>query len=29
LTPVDFFLWGYIKDLVCQMKVQDVDELHH
>jgi hypothetical protein len=27
LTPSDFFLWGYIKDLVYQTKVQDVDKL--
>jgi hypothetical protein len=27
LTPLDFFLWGYIKDLVYQTKVQDVTEL--
>jgi hypothetical protein len=27
LTPLDFFLWGYIKDLVYQTKVQDVAEL--
>jgi hypothetical protein len=28
LTPLDFFLWGYIKDLLYQMMVQDVGELH-
>jgi hypothetical protein len=28
-VPLDFFLWGYIKDLVYQTKVQDVAELHH
>jgi hypothetical protein len=28
LTPLDFFLWGYIKDLVYQTKVQDVAKLH-
>jgi hypothetical protein len=28
LTPSDFFLWGYIKDLVYQTKVQGVAELH-
>jgi hypothetical protein len=27
LTLLDFFLWGYIKDLVYQTKVQDVAEL--
>jgi hypothetical protein len=27
LTPLDFFLWGYIKDLMYQMKVQDVSQL--
>jgi hypothetical protein len=29
LTPLDFFLWGYIRDLVYQTKVQDVAELCH
>jgi hypothetical protein len=29
LTPLDFFLWRYIKDSVYQMKVQDVAKLHH
>jgi hypothetical protein len=28
LTPLDFFLWGYTKDLVYQKKVQDVAKLH-
>jgi hypothetical protein len=28
-TTVHFFLWGHIKDVVYQMNVQDVDELHH
>jgi hypothetical protein len=27
LTPLDFFIWGYIKDLVYQTKVEDVAEL--
>jgi hypothetical protein len=27
LTPLDFFLWGYIKDLVYQTKVRDVAKL--
>jgi hypothetical protein len=27
LTPLDLFLWEYIKYLVCQSKVQDVAEL--
>jgi hypothetical protein len=27
LTLLDFFLWGYIKDLVHRTKVQDVDKL--
>jgi hypothetical protein len=27
LTPLDFFLWGYIKDFVYQKKVQDVAKL--
>jgi hypothetical protein len=27
LTPVDFSLWGHIKDLVYQTEVQDVNEL--
>jgi hypothetical protein len=29
LTPLDFFLWGYIKDLVHQKKVQSVEELRY
>jgi hypothetical protein len=28
LTPLHFFQWGYIKDLVYQTKVQDVVELY-
>jgi hypothetical protein len=27
LTPLDFFLWGYIKDFVYKTKVQDVTKL--
>lgn len=27
ITPLDFFLWGYVKDIVYQTKVADIDEL--
>ena len=27
ITPLDFFLWGYIKDIVYRTKVQDITDL--
>jgi hypothetical protein len=27
LTPLDFFVWGFIKDVVCSRKVRDVADL--
>ena len=27
ITPLDFFLWGYVKDIVYQTKVQDITNL--
>ena len=27
LTPLDFFLWGYVKNLVYQVKIRDVNHL--
>ena len=27
ITPLDFFLWGYIKDIVYKTKVSDIDDL--
>lgn len=27
ITPLDFFLWGYVKDRVFAKKVQDIEEL--
>ena len=27
ITPLDFFLWGYVKDIVCPTKVRDVSDL--
>jgi hypothetical protein len=29
LSPLDPFLWGYVKDVVYQAKVQDMDKLLH
>jgi hypothetical protein len=27
LTPVDFFLWGYVKNIVYQVKINDLQHL--
>ena len=27
ITPLNFFLWGYVKDIVYQTKVQDMTDL--
>ena len=27
ITPLDFFLWGYVKDIVYRTKVRDIDDL--
>ena len=27
ITPLDFFLWGYVKDIVYQTKVRDMTDL--
>ena len=27
LTPLDFFLWGYVKDIVYRTPVPNIDEL--
>ena len=27
ITPLDFFLWGYVKDRVFHTTVHDIDEL--
>ena len=27
ITPLDFFLWGYVKDIVYRTKVQDMTDL--
>ena len=27
ITPLDFFLWGYVKDIVYKTKVRDIDDL--
>ena len=27
ITPLDFFLWGYLKDIVYKTKVWDIDDL--
>ena len=29
ITPLDFFLWGYIKDIVYQTKVRGINNLQH
>ena len=29
ITPLDFFLWGYVKDIVYRTKVRDVNDLQH
>ena len=27
ITPLDFFLWGYVKDIVYRTNVQDITDL--
>jgi hypothetical protein len=27
LTPLDFFLWGYVKNIVYKVKINDVEHL--
>jgi hypothetical protein len=27
LTPLDFFLWGYVKNIVYQVKINDLQHL--
>ena len=27
ITPLDFFLWGYVKDIVYRTKVRDISDL--
>ena len=27
ITPLDFFLWGYVKDIVCRTKVRNITDL--
>ena len=29
ITPLDFFLWGYVKDIVNRTKVRDINDLQH
>ena len=29
ITPLDFFLWGYVKDIVYRNKVRDINDLQH
>ena len=29
ITPLDFFLWGCVKDIVYRTKVRDIDDLQH
>ena len=29
ITPLDFFLWGYVKDIVYPTKVRDINDLQH
>jgi hypothetical protein len=28
LTPFDVFLWGYVKNIFCQVKINDLQHLH-
>ena len=28
LTPIDFFYWGYIQDIVYSILVADLEDLH-
>ena len=27
ITPLDFFLWGYVKDIMYRTKIQDITDL--
>ena len=27
ITPMDFFLWGYVKDIVYKTKIRDINDL--
>ena len=29
ITPLAFFLWGYVKDIVYRTKVRDINDLQH
>ena len=29
ITPLDFFLWGYVKNIVYRTKVRDINDLQH
>jgi hypothetical protein len=29
ITPLDFFLWGYVRDIVYRTKVRNIDDLKH
>ena len=29
VTPLDFFLWGYVKTIVYKSTVRDINELRH
>ena len=29
IAPLDFFLWGYVKDIIYQTKVRDINDLQH
>ena len=29
ITQLDFFLWGYVKDIVYRTKVRDTNDLQH
>ena len=29
VTPLDVFLWGYVKDIVYRTKVRDINDLQH
>jgi hypothetical protein len=29
VTPLDFFLWGYVKDVMCQARISDLPDPNH
>ena len=29
ITPLDFFLWDYVEDIVYRTKVRDINDLQH